>query len=195
MNDRLQLDATTGILEPHDRPDFASAMRGYDRLQVDGYIDRLLVIVTDAEERARALEAELEFSRHTTVGPRVAQILDLAVEEGKELRERVRVEATTIREEAQAGADAIEAAARESAELTRTEAERTRAEILADADARRREVLGEVERLTESKTKLLSDLGRLQRLLWEATGVQPNPDSAPAQLDAPPGQPADDATG
>jgi cell division septum initiation protein DivIVA len=181
--------------EAHDRPDFASAMRGYDRLQVDGYIDRLLVIVADAEERARALEAELEFSRHTTVGPRVAQILDLAVEEGKELRERVRVEATAIREEAQAEADAIEVAARESAELTRTEAERTRAEILADADARRREVLGEVERLTESKTKLLSDLGRLQRLLSEATGVQPNPDSAPAQGDALLGEPADDATG
>ena len=195
MNDDLQLDTTAGILEPHDRPDFASAMRGYDRLQVDGYIDRLLVIVADAEERARTLEAELEFSRHTTVGPRVAQILDLAVEEGKELRERVRVEATTIREEAQAGADAIEAAARESAELTRTEAERTRAEILADADARRREVLGEVERLTESKTKLLSDLGRLQRLLSEATGVQPNPDSAASQSDELPGQPADDATG
>ena len=188
MNDHLQLDAPAGILEPHDRPDFASAMRGYDRLQVDGYIDRLLVIVADAEERARVLEAELEFSRHTTVGPRVAQILDLAVEEGKELRERVRIEATALREEAQAEVDAIEAAARDSAELTRTEAERTRAEILADADARRREVLGEVERLTESKTKLLSDLGRLQRLLSEATGVQPDPDSAAAQGDALPGQ-------
>ena len=195
MNDSLQLATAGNLEEAHDRPDFATSIRGYDRFQVDGYIDRLLVIVADAEERARALEAELEFSRHTTVGPRVAQILDLAVEEGKELRERVRLEATAIREEAQAEAAAIEVGARESAELTRTEAERTRAEILADADARRREVLGEVERLTESKTKLLSDLGRLQRLLSEATGVQPNPDSAPAQRDAPPGQPADDATG
>jgi cell division septum initiation protein DivIVA len=167
--------------EAHERPDFATSMRGYDRLQVDSYLDRLLVIVADAEQRAQALEAELEFSRHTTVGPRVAQILDLAVEEGKELRERVRAEATAMREEAQEEADAIAAAARESADLMRAEAERTRAEILEDADARRREVLGEVERLTESKTKLLNDLVRLQRLLFEATGVQADLESSPAQ--------------
>jgi hypothetical protein len=35
----------------------------------------------------------------------------------------------------------------------------------------------------------------LQRLLSEATGVQPNPDSAAAQRDALPGKPADDAAG
>jgi DivIVA domain-containing protein len=153
------------------RPEFATAMRGYDRLQVDDYVERLIDIATDAEERARAAESELEFSRHTTVGPRVSQILELAVEEGKELRERVAAEADKIRADAHAAADAIATGARESADLTRAEAERTRREILADADARRGEVLAEVERLTESKTMLLGDLGRLQQLLAEATGV------------------------
>jgi DivIVA domain-containing protein len=153
------------------RPEFATAMRGYDRLQVDDYVERLIDIATDAEERARAAESELEFSRHTTVGPRVSQILELAVEEGKELRERVAAEADKIRADAHAAADAIATGARETADLTRAEAERTRTEILADADARRGEVLAEVERLTESKTMLLGDLGRLQRLLSEATGT------------------------
>jgi DivIVA domain-containing protein len=162
------------MTERRDRPEFATSMRGYDRLQVDDYIDRLHDIAADAEDRARAAESELEFSRHTTVGPRVAQILDLAVEEGKELRERVQVEADRMREEGRAEAEAIVAGARDSAELTRTEAERTRREVLADADARRLEVLGEVERLTEGKTRLLGDLARLQRLLAEATGVQPD---------------------
>jgi cell division septum initiation protein DivIVA len=172
MTERLELESPTSVIDTHDRPEFATSMRGYDRLQVDSYIDRLLVIAADAEERAHALESELEFSRHTTVGPRVAQILDLAVEEGKELRERVQGEANAILDEARAEAEAIVTAARESAELTRNEAERTRTDILEDADARRREILGEVERLTENKTKLLSDLVRLQRLLSEATGVR-----------------------
>jgi DivIVA domain-containing protein len=160
------------MTDHRDHPEFATSMRGYDRLQVDEYIDRLHDLAADAEERARVAESELEFSRHATVGPRVAQILDLAVEEGKELRERVQVEADRMRADARAEAEAIAAAARESADLTRTEAERTREEVLADADARRREVLGEVERLTESKTWLLGDLGRLQRTLAEATGME-----------------------
>jgi DivIVA domain-containing protein len=167
------------------RPEFAISMRGYDRLQVDDYVDRLVDIAADAEDRARVAESELEFSRHTTVGPRVSQILELAVEEGKELRERVAAEADRRRDEARAEADAIVTGARESAGLTRDEAERTREEILADADARRREVLAEVERLTENKVRLLGDLGRLQQLLAEATGVpvasEPEPEPAEEQ--------------
>jgi cell division septum initiation protein DivIVA len=160
-------------------------MRGYDKLQVDDYVDRLVAIAIDAEERAHAAESELEFSRHTTVGPRVSQILELAVEEGKELRERVTAEADKIRSDAQAVAEAIETGARESADQTRAEAERSRSDILADADARRRRVLTEIQRLTESKTRLLGDLGRVQRLLSEATGmpVAEDHDEAPARHD------------
>jgi cell division septum initiation protein DivIVA len=160
------------MTERRDRPEFATSMRGYDRLQVEDYIARLHEIAADAEERARSAESEGKFSGHTTVGPRVAQILDLAIAEGKEIRERVQAEADRVRAEARDEAEAIVAAARDSAELTRTEAERTRHEVLADTDARRREVVGEVERLTESKTRLLGDLGRLQRLLAEATGQE-----------------------
>jgi DivIVA domain-containing protein len=169
--------------EPN-RPQFATSMRGYDRLQVDDYVDRLIDIADDAEERARVAESELEFSRHTTVGPRVSQILELAVDEGKELRERVASEAERRRDDARAEADAIVTGAREGADLTRREAERTREEILADADARRREVLAEVERLTENKARLLGDLGRLQQLLAEATGVPVAHEPEHARADA-----------
>ena len=74
------------------RPEFAASIRGYDRMQVENYVDRLQSLLAEAEERTRAAEAELEFSRHATVGPRVAQIFDLAVEESKELRERIKGE-------------------------------------------------------------------------------------------------------
>jgi cell division septum initiation protein DivIVA len=162
------------MTDRRDHPEFATSMRGYDRLQVDEYIDRLHNIAADAEDRARVAESELEFSRHTTVGPRVAQILDLAVEESKELRESVQAETDRMREEARAEAEAIIAGAREGAELTRAEAERSRQEVLAEADARRLEVLGEVERLAESKTQLVGDLAHLQNVLVEATGFRPD---------------------
>ena len=174
MTDRPQLHTAGGIVDPYDRPDFATAMRGYDRHQVESYIDRLLVAVSDAEERARAVESELEFSRHTTVGPRVGQILELAVEEGKELRQRVRTEVDAMLEQARAEAEVTVAGALVTAELTRAEAEREGAEVLAEADDRRREVLAEIERLTERKTRLLGDLVRLQHLLAQATGVHVN---------------------
>jgi cell division septum initiation protein DivIVA len=109
------------MTDRRDRPEFATAIRGYDRLQVDVYIDRLREIAADAEERARAAEAELEFSRHTVVGPRVAQILDLAVQEGKELRERIHAEADRMREQARAEVEAIVADARDSAKPARVE--------------------------------------------------------------------------
>ena len=156
-----------------DRPEFASAMRGYDRMQVDDYLDRLVDIVNDAEERARAAEAELEFSRHTTVGPRVAQILDLAVEEAKDLRERVAAEVEQRRADVRAECEELRAEARRDAEEVRTRADEDRRATIADAEARRGEILAEVERLRESKAGLLGDLGRLQELLAQATGVAP----------------------
>ena len=104
-----------------EQPRFATSMRGYDKLQVDDYVERLHDIVTDAEERARLAESELEFSRHATVGPRVSQILDLAVEEAKELRERVDAEVERTRSHARAQCDEIVARARDNGAQIRTE--------------------------------------------------------------------------
>jgi cell division septum initiation protein DivIVA len=171
-------------------PEFATAMRGYDRVQVDDYVQRLHDIATDAEERARTAESELEFSRHTTVGPRVSQILDLAVAEAKDLRESVTAEAERLRTDAQTQAETIVSDARHTAEEVKAEAERARAETIADAEARRTEILTEVERLSESKSRLLGDLGRLQQLLAEATGSPVRQLEAAVEVDAE----ADEAT-
>jgi DivIVA domain-containing protein len=175
-----------------EQPRFATSMRGYDRLQVDDYVERLRDIVTDAEERARLAESELEFSRHATVGPRVSQILDLAVEEAKDLRERVDAEVELTRSHARAQCEEIVARARDAGAQIRADAEAARADILADADAKRLAVLADVERLSRSRGALLRDLERLQDVLSEATSVEfpalpPGevPDAPAADEDAP----------
>jgi cell division septum initiation protein DivIVA len=174
-----------------DRPEFATTMRGYDRLQVDNYIEQLSDYAAEAEERVETAESELEFSRHTTVGPRVAQILDLAVEEAKALRAGVAADAEEARAAARREAEDIVAAARVDAERIVAEANDTREEILADADAGREETLAEVERLGESKNRLLSDLEGLQEILAQATGVMPFPrPAAPASTEEPPARPS-----
>jgi DivIVA domain-containing protein len=155
-----------------EQPKFATSMRGYDKLQVDDYVERLRDIVIDAEERARLAESELEFSRHATVGPRVSQILDLAVEEAKELRERVDGEVERARSQARAQCEEMVARARDTGAQIRAEAESARTDILADADAKRLAVLAEVDRLSRSRGALLRDLERLQHVLSEATAVE-----------------------
>jgi hypothetical protein len=128
--------------------------------------------LADAEERARLAESELEFSRHATVGPRVSQILDLAVEEAKELRGRVDAELERTRSHAQAQCEEIVTRARDTGAKIREDAEAARRDILADTDAKRLAVLAEVERLNRSRGALLRDLERLQNVLTQATSVE-----------------------
>jgi cell division septum initiation protein DivIVA len=158
--------------DPAQQPKFAAAMRGYDKLQVDEYVERLQDILSDAEERSRLAESELEFSRHATVGPRVSQILDLAVEESKELRDRVDAEVELARSQTRAQCEEMVSRARDTSSQIRSEAESTRADILADADAKRLAVLAEVERLSRSRDALLRDLERLQQVLSHATSAE-----------------------
>jgi DivIVA domain-containing protein len=157
------------MTERPERPEFATVIRGYDRLQVDDYIDRLIELIADAEERAGTAEAELEFSRHTTIGPRVGQIFDLAVKEAHELRERVGQEAEQTRTRTRREADETIAHARKTANETNAEAERKGRETIARAEASRDKVLREVEALGEKKAALLGDLERLQQILAAAT--------------------------
>lgn len=157
------------MTERPERPEFATAIRGYDKLQVDDYIDRMIEITADAEERAGTAEAELEFSRHTTVGPRVGQIFELAVQEAQDLRERVGQEAEQTRTRARREADETTAHARKAASETEAEAERKGKETIARAGAVRDKVLREVEALGEKKAWLLADLDRLQQVLAAAT--------------------------
>jgi DivIVA domain-containing protein len=155
------------MMKAPERPEFATSIRGYDRLQVDDYLDRLIEIAADAEERARTAESELEFSRHTTLGPRVGEILELAVQEAKDLRERVSEETEEMHTTAREQEKEIIARARGTAAETQAKAKRAGKQMIARAEATRDQVLGEVEALSERKAAILGDLERLQ----EAIGV------------------------
>ena len=143
-----------------ERPQFAVAIRGYDRLQVDEYIDRLTEMVSEAEQRAREAEADLEYSRHTSVGPRVAQIFELAVEEVRELREQAGEEAEQLRASAQEEADEI-------LMRVRFKAEELKAELDAELDRSR----AEIDELRARKEESIRELRRLQEALGAAAGL------------------------
>ena len=143
-----------------ERPQFAVAIRGYDRLQVDEYIDRLTEMVSEAEQRAREAEADLEYSRHTSVGPRVAQIFELAVEEVRELREQAAEEAERLRGSAQEEADEILV-------RVRFKAEELQAELDAELDRSR----ASINELDARKEESIRELRRLQEALSAAAGL------------------------
>jgi chromosome segregation ATPase len=185
-----------------DKPEFLIGLRGYDRQQVDDYIDRLRAVASEAEERARSAErldaaaadaikrarvalvqereraaeserraraaqAELERKVHTTVGPRIAQILDLAVEEAKDLRARAEVEA-----------DEIRSSARSELEQTCVHARRELDGIEAKCECGRRQVA----QLEAKEELLLADLRHLQSALQTVASVIGKREHATAML-------------
>jgi flagellar hook-basal body complex protein FliE len=141
-----------------ERPQFAVAIRGYDRLQVDEYIARLVEMVAEADQRAREAEADLEYSRHTNVGPRVAQIFDLAVEEVRELRKQAAEAVEQLRKDARTEADEILTQAYERAD-----------EAQAQIDAYRERGQVELAGLEARKAGSVRELHRLQEALAAAT--------------------------
>jgi cell division septum initiation protein DivIVA len=154
-----------------ERPEFTAAIRGYDRLQVDEYIERMQDLVAEAEDRARGAESELEFSRHSTVGPRVTEIFELAVAEAKELQTKTTTECDRARSDARAEVDRLLGAAEDEATSIKEHAEREREMVLTELQAERRLKEEEIERLGETKATMLSELRRLQDALASAAGI------------------------
>jgi DivIVA domain-containing protein len=179
MTNKEQEQRMTDIVKR--RPEFTTSIRGYDRLQVDDYIDRLDELLTDAEQRARQAESELEFSRHTTVGPRVTEIFDLAVAESKDLRERVQEETGAMLDETrQRAQDIVDDAHSEAAE-TRARSQREREEAIAKLDAERQRAHGQVVVLQRRQAELLGDLRQLQEALAAAARVIPQESDLPTE--------------
>jgi len=150
------------------RPEFASAMRGYDREQVDVYVEELLVLLDATEERARVAESQVESGAHATVGPRVTQIFDLAMAEASELRESVRAETDEQLADAQRRAAELVATAERDAEAimvqARADGEQARAEQEAELELMQRQA----EALEARKNHLIDELRRLQGALGSA---------------------------
>ncbi|HWE59476.1 MAG TPA: hypothetical protein VG228_07245 [Solirubrobacteraceae bacterium] len=153
------------------RAEFTIGIRGYDRSQVDEYIDYLQRLVTDAQEHARDAEAEYLFDEHAAVGPRVAEIFALAEAEARELRDRVTSQSTGLVDEARTEAQAIIAEAKRAASEMRERAERDHVVMFAELEQERERIRDEVTVLERCKAEAIGELTRLRELLGEAAGV------------------------
>jgi|KBSSwiStaDraftv2_1062776.scaffolds.fasta_scaffold646912_2 cell division septum initiation protein DivIVA len=137
-------------MRDQEAPEFSSALRGYDRVQVDEYLAELREYVIQVEDRAVAAEMALVECRRELASPgssgiseRLAAILQLANEEADQIRALARTE----------GAAATRQAA-SAAERTLDEANQQRDRIQQEIDelATVREAL--LQRLVELGTQI-----------------------------------------
>jgi cell division septum initiation protein DivIVA len=134
-------------IREQEAPEFPTALRGYDRAEVDEYVAWMRNQVIQAEDRAGRAELALVQCRRelasspTTAGisQRLAAMLQLATEEADEIRSRARVESQVTTREA-----------------TR-EAERT----IDDATQRRDAIQREVDDLSAIREELVQRLIQL----------------------------------
>jgi hypothetical protein len=153
-------------------PDFAMALRGYDRLQVDDYLERqqrwaadVELRLGDAEHRAEASEAaaatlrarlvELEAKQAedadgpprsiAALGDRVGRILQTAWDAGEGVREEVVSAARAEAAEIERGAAERDAEATAALERARAQA----AQVLAAAEQARHEAEAEAAQIRE----------------------------------------------
>jgi cell division septum initiation protein DivIVA len=155
------------------QPEFTTAIRGYDRLQVDDYVERLHGLLAEAEERSRAAEDDLEFSRHATVGPRVSEIFDLAVAESQELRERVKTDAGALLANAHAEAERLLTAVQREATELRERTQSEHEDLLDELEIEREAAQARLVALEERRMRVMEELKRLHDALGTAAGFPP----------------------
>jgi len=135
-----------------DQPEFAVALRGYDRIQVDEYVSRLNEWARDWQERVREAESASQAAARQ-VEELSARLDALGVEDPesgprsiKALGERVgsilqeaHAAAEELRSQAMADAEAVRAEAATELDRLRLESEELRAEAAAEVDRLRAE--------------------------------------------------------
>ena len=142
-----------------DRPQFAVAMRGYDRVQVDEYVERLNEWARDWKERAR--EAEAGSRRAARQLDELTQRLDEMEDDDPEggprsikaLGERV----GAILKEAYAAADDLRLQAETRAEAARTEAAAEVDRLRLEAEELRTQAAADVDRLRAEADEMRSN--------------------------------------
>jgi cell division septum initiation protein DivIVA len=152
-------------------PEFAIGIRGYDRAQVDEYIEYLEDRIADAERRASDAQTEFVFDQHAAVGPRIAEIFALAEAEARELRDSISSQSTGLVDQARREAREIVVEARRAAEEIRERAERDHVVMFAELEQERERIRDEVAVLERCKAEAIGELNHLRELLGEAAGV------------------------
>ncbi|HEY2652936.1 MAG TPA: DivIVA domain-containing protein [Solirubrobacteraceae bacterium] len=178
---RTFLPEVTGV-------EFSGSRRGYDRAEVDQYVERVSRIVVELEamrspdavieraladvgeetsailRRARKAAEEIIADAEANAGERSAH----ADARARELREeadhysaRVRAEAEGVLSEARAEADQIIGAAKDEAGRVREDAMTEATRVRGDADRYREQVSGHIDQLAQERHHLIEDLRKL----------------------------------
>lgn len=158
-----------------DRPAFRVVRRGYDRVQVDKYLDSLEV---DARRRAKtAPEDPASHAPYAAVSDRVAQVMQALDDEVERLRAQANEEVERMLSEARADADRIQRDAESGANEARSlandalrEARQAADAIQNDAKARARGTVATADGLLnearQQAGRVLSDLEHRRRSLY-----------------------------
>ena len=158
-----------------DRPAFRLVRRGYDRVQVDKYLDSLEV---DARRRAKAApEDPASHARYAAVSDHVAQVMQALDDEVERLRAQANEEAERMLSEARADADRIQRDAKSGASEVRSlandalrEARQAADVIQNDAKERAKGTLATADGLLnearQQAGRVLSDLEHQRRSLY-----------------------------
>jgi cell division septum initiation protein DivIVA len=172
-------------IRDQDLPEFAQGLRGYDRVQVDEYVQHLRDYATELEDRAINADTNLANCRDELVElrhklleaggaelpARLAHILDIAKEEGEEMRTK-----------AQADADAIRRDATQDARHTIDEAEEARKVIGEEIRVLTMTRDAACKRLAALGTDIQHHVEHLQE--WARSEAPPHPDSDEDVIDS-----------
>lgn len=175
------------------RPEFAVAVRGYDRTQVDAYFGRVLEWLADAENRAIAAERAREVLAREAVdlratvamleeragmpapksmsafSERMSQVMQSAMEAAQELRAEAEREARRQREEVAAETEQL-------LERAHTEAER----IVEHAREAQRAMEASIAELRGTRKEAVDALVQLQQRIAEVAGQAEPSEIGPA---------------
>jgi DivIVA domain-containing protein len=157
--------------------EFSSSRRGYDRAQVDQYVERVSTIIVELEamrspdaviERALADVGEETSAILRRARPAAEEIVAEAETRARESAEAAEAQAGQIREQADRYSAQIRAEAETVLAQARTQAEQISDEAAADARRKREEADGyhervnaHIEQLAQERQQLIEDLRKL----------------------------------
>jgi DivIVA domain-containing protein len=156
------------------RPEFAVALRGYDRIQVDEYVDRLQDMLAAAEQRAKSTEAGSAWGAHADIGPRVSEIFEVAAAEANEVCEQIKRQAQEMRTKAQTEAENMMSTAQRTAKRAVAQSRQEHQALADELEAEREQIRAHVAELEQRKAMLLQELRRIHEALGSVAGLAPD---------------------
>ena len=169
-------------------PDFTIVRRGYDKHEVDKFLEQLVDwLETDAAQDIGevAVTRKLEL-----VGKSTAHILLATEQEAQELKRQSEEDCAELRAQAEADAQTLRASADDDARRAREEAKAEAAETIEEGLRRRAQIDEQIHDLEDHRAAVLEDLGRLRGELSATIDAHP---PTPAKQNGEPDHTARDA--